>query len=189
MKKHSILIIFLCSIFFVCDGLETPKERQERKESKEATKQMQLYLFFGPGGPSSNLPSCSRLTPVTEVQTGQVITDANNPRTPYLLWKNIPVNAKMVLTNNLTDPRCVIQANLYTCNILGFYQMFAPASATCPNLGSGDFVLNNSNRQITCILSSNLYPNTGNSLYFNVSGSFFANNQSNFCSFKLELTQ
>ena len=187
MKSYSILIIFLCSIFFVCDGLETPKERQERKESKEATKQMQLYLFFGPGGPSSNLPFCSSLTPVTEVQTGQVITDANRPQTRYLLWKNIPFNAKMILTNNLTDPRCGIGTTLNICNVFGFYD---PNSANaCTNLGNSSFRVDNSIQQRTCILNSILSPNTGNSLIFNVGGSFFANNISNPCSYKLELTQ
>ena len=146
MKSYSILII-LCLMFFVCED-----ENARKREEDRVARNSQIFIF-ALSGFFSALPFCSSLTPVTEVQTGQVITDANNPRTPYLLWKNIPVNAKMVLTNNLTDPRCVIQANLYTCNILGFYQMFAPASATCPNLGSGDFVLNNSNRQITCILS------------------------------------
>ena len=180
MKSYSILII-LCLMFFVCED-----ENARKREEDRVARNSQIFIF-ALSGFFSALPFCSSLTPVTEVQTGQVITDANRPQTRYLLWKNIPFNAKMILTNNLTDPRCGIDTTLNICNVFGFYDPYS--ANACTNLGNSSFRVDNSIQQRTCILNSILSPNTGNSLIFNVGGSFFANNISNPCSYKLELTQ
>lgn len=187
MRLQLIISLALCSIFFFCNYVN---EREEFVAQGKRTQILLLLRYSGLGSYGFQR-LCTILDPAPEVQTGQVITNTNKPRTSYLVWRNIPVNAKMVLTNNYTDPRCAVRIVPYICNNLGFYDPIALDSAACPNLGSSSFILRGGNTQVTCVLNPGLGSVKGYTLYFSIRAGFWNEDTplNVNCSYTLELTE